>query len=199
MDKAKFLKQKRESTKKRKLSCRKDLLITAYVNKRHPLIYKEAETFYNKLNGIHPTKIDLRKTAEFKVLPQADTIEDKMCLQIPLMPTQTVECPPTMSTQTVECPPNTPTQTVECPPNTPTQTVECPPNTPTQTVECPLLEDELPVGMMENIIKELKQDPHMRKIMEELEDMVHEDTAEDEDIDIDFEVDNRLEYELMLW
>ena len=193
MDKAKFLKEKRESTKKRKLRCRKDLLITAYVNKRHPLIYKEAEIFYNKLNEIHPTKIDLRKTLEFKALPQADTIKDKMCLYIPLMPTQTVECPPT--TQTVECPPTT--QTVECPPMT--QTVECPPTTPTQTVECPLLEDELPAGMLENIIKELKEDPQMSKIMKELEDMVNEDTAEDEDIDIDVEVDNRLEYELMQW
>ena len=183
MDKAKFLKEKRESTRKRKLSCRKDLLITAYVNKRHPLIYKEAEIFYNKLNEIHPTKIDLRKTLEFKALPQ-DTIKDKMCLHIPLMPTQMVECPPT-------------TQTVECPPTT--QTVECPPTTPTQTVECPLLEDELPAGMLENIIKELKEDPQMSKIMKELEDMVHEDTAEDEDIDIDVEVDNRLEYELMQW
>ena len=182
MDKAKFLKEKRESTRKRKLSCRKDLLITAYVNKRHPLIYKEAEIFYNKLNETHPTKIDLRKTLQFKALPKADTIADKMCLDIPLMPMQTVECTP--MTQTVECPQTTPTQTVECP--------------PLEDVEGPLLEDELPSGMLENIIKELREDPEMSKIMKEIEDMVH-DTAEDEDIDIEVEVDNRLEYELMLW
>ena len=130
MDKATFLKLKRENARKRKHICRKDLLITAYVNKRYPLIYKEAEIYYNKLNEIHSTKIDLRKTREFKALPHANTIKDKMCLDIRLIPTQTVECPPT--TQTVECPPTT--QTVECPPTT--QTVEWPPMT--QTVECPL-------------------------------------------------------------
>ena len=56
-----------------------------------------------------------------------------------------------------------------------------------------MLEDELPAGMLDNIIKELKEDPHLNRIMKELEDIVNED------IDIDFELDDRLENELMLW
>ena len=180
MEKGKALAVKREGSRKRKANCRKDLLMTAYINKRHPLIYKEAEAYYNKLNELHPTKIDLRKTIEFRALPNApmEAIKDNMCLDIPLIATQTVvEVPSVAAVEIVE---------------------ECPLPADLETIEG-ILEDELPAGVMENIIKELKADPQLNKIMQEIEDLVYKESEEDEDIDIDFETDDRLENELRLW
>ena len=183
MEKGKTLAVKREGSRKRKANCRKDLLMTAYVNKRHPLIYKEAEVYYNKLNELHPTKIDLRKTLEFRALPNApmEAIKDNMCLDIPLVVTQTVVEVPSVAAQTA-------VEIVE----------ESTLPADLENIEG-ILEGELPAGVMENIIKELKADPQLNKIMQEIEGLVYKESEEDEDIDIDFEIDDRLENELRLW
>ena len=86
MEKEKFLMSKREATRKRKASGRKDMLMIAYVSKKHPFVYKEAETYFNKLNETYPSKLDLRKTTEFKILQETsmETVNDRMRLEIPL-------------------------------------------------------------------------------------------------------------------
>ena len=85
MEKAYKLQLKREACRKRKESTRKDLLMVAYINKKYPLIYKEAEVYYNKLDENNPSKIDLRKTTEFRALKEVEVLNDRMVLEIPII------------------------------------------------------------------------------------------------------------------
>ena len=193
MEKGKSLAAKREATRKRKAICRKDLLMMAYVSKRHPFIYKEAETYYNKLDELYPTKIDLRKTIEFRALHDApiESIKDNMCLEIPLASTPAVveERPLPINPEIAEERPL---------PTNPEIVEELPLPADLVSIE-DVIKDELPAGVIENIINELKMDPYISKIMEEIEELVYKETDPFEDIDIDFETDDRLENELMLW
>ena len=42
------------------------MFVQEYIEEKYRGIYDEAINFYNMLNGLHPTKNDLRKTKEFK-------------------------------------------------------------------------------------------------------------------------------------
>ena len=181
MEKGKSLAAKREATRKRKAICRKDLLMIAYVSKRHPFIYKEAEMYFNKLNELYPSKIDLRKTLEFRALHETpmETVKDNMCLEIPLA---------SASTTIEECPLPTSLETIE----------ECPLPEDLESIEG-IMKDELPTDLIENIVKELKSDPNIAKIMEEIEEQVYKESDPYNDIDIDIEIDDRLENELIAW
>ena len=205
MEKGKLLATKREATRKRKATCRKDLLMIAYVGRKHPFIYKEAETYFNKLNELYPTKLDLRKTIEFRALHETpmESIKDKMCLEIPLASASTIveECPLPTNFETIEeCPLPANLETIEdCPLPANLETIEeCPLPEDLESIE-DMMKDELPEDLIENIIKELKADPNIAKIMEEIEALVYKESNPYDDIDIDFETDDRLENELIAW
>ena len=83
MEKQTQLNERREMDRRRRQQKRKERLMVGYINIKHPLIYKEAEHFYNKVNSIYPEKHDLLKTPRFKELKE-DRIKDKMQLRIPL-------------------------------------------------------------------------------------------------------------------
>ena len=104
--------QKRVARHIRSVSARHDRLVTAYLKKKYPEAYDEADRYYNTLNLRYPDKRDLTKTAEFlqfstghstfleyyrtRVKNQkpkkkkAHTVEDNMTLQIPLMDSEDV-------------------------------------------------------------------------------------------------------------
>ena len=181
MEKGKALAAKREGQRKRKVENRKEQLMAAYINKKHPLIYKEAELYYIKLNELYPSKLDLRKTLEFKVLSNAPmtSIKDNMCLDIPLVVAQpVVEVPSVQHTQIIEESAKTLPADLETLDGT--------------------LEGQLPAGVMQSIIKDLQSDPYINQMMREIEDLMNKE-IEEGDIDIDIEIDDRLENELQLW
>ena len=177
MEKANKLRLKREACRKRKESARKDLLMIAYVNKKYPLIYKEAEIYYNKLDESNQSKIDLRKTKEFRALKEtaAETVNDRMVLEIPI------------TSGSNEHPQNI-------------QDKEHPLPDDLQGIQG-IMEDELQQDLIESIIKDLKNDPYISKLMDELETELDKGINpfdDDDDIELDIEIDDRLEEELML-
>ena len=50
----------------KKIERRQSMFVQEYIDEKYRGIYDEAINFYNMLNGLHPTKNDLRKTKEFK-------------------------------------------------------------------------------------------------------------------------------------
>ena len=106
--------QKRKARQVRSANARHDRLVAAYLKKKYPEEYAEAERYYNQLNDKFPYKRDLIKTADFlqfstgystfieyyrmrskpkekpKPKEKAHTVEDNMSLQIPLMDSEDV-------------------------------------------------------------------------------------------------------------
>ena len=50
----------------KKMEKRLSVFVQDYVQEKYQSIYVEAVSFYNTLNGLYPKKIDLRKTKEFR-------------------------------------------------------------------------------------------------------------------------------------
>ena len=175
MEKEKYLKLKREACRKRKASSRKDMLMIAYVNKKYPLIYKEAETYYNKLDETYPSKLDLRKTTEFKTLKETpvEVVKDRMRLEIQL----------TEGSNSDKHLQNIQDKEHQLPEDL-------------QNIQC-IMNDELPQDLIETIIKDLRTDSHIAKLMDEMETSLYEGINPFDDIDLDIENDDRLERELM--
>ena len=206
MEKAYKLQLKREACRKRKESARKDLLMVAYINKKYPLIYKEAEVYYDKLDKNNPSKIDLRKTTEFRALKEVEVLNDRMVLEIPITCQNINEQPQNINEQ--------PQNINEQPQNIneqPQNINEQPQNIneqPQNINEQPLLDDlrdiqgimadQLQPDVIENIMKELRNDPHVSKLMDEIETELTEGMNLFDDDNIELEIDDRLEEEL-LW
>ena len=65
---------------------RSDKVIIKYIEANHPAIYQEAKECYEKLDKLHPDKIDLTKTDEFKSITKADDSQmDNIQLNIQLL------------------------------------------------------------------------------------------------------------------
>ena len=193
MEKTEILRKKRESTRKRKKATRKDTFMIAYISKKYPLAYKEAEMYYTKLNLANPTKNDLRKTKEFRKMKQVlqETEKDGMILQIPI---ETVL--PNPNETSLQNPNETslqnPNETVLQ--NTNEMTL---PN-PNETVPDDLqdiqgmFEDNLSLDLIENLLKELREDIY-------IDELINEGINEVEiglDKEINISNDDRLEEEL---
>ena len=201
----KIYETKLEGQRKRKAISRKDALMIAYINKKYPLVHKEAELYYTKVNHMYPGKLDLRKTHNFKTLISSPLteIKDNMLLNVILAPPET-----TVEVQTLEESPETlaPSEmTVEV------QSLEESPETlaPSETtVEVQSLEEsslppeletldgifkeQIPDDVIQGILNDLRSYPLIDEIMQGIEDG-------DDDIDNviqEIEDDNRLEEEL---
>ena len=191
MEKATAFSIRKERDRKRKAQTRKELLMMGYINIKHPLVYKEAEQYYVKLDNIYHDKLDLRKTPRFKELTKIHIGKDNMMLKIPLMSHQS-----TQSVQVAEVPPVQHPPTLEV---TEQCTNELPPDL--ETIDETIFADELSPDVIQNIINELRADPDLNKIMEGIEATVsinEEMMDEDIDINIDIEID-LLENELRYW
>ena len=76
-EKLKAQDRKNELRRQYRGQVRQALLVNDYIQLKHPKAYEEAANFYNYLNGIYPTKKDLRKTDEFKALKMGFTFVTK--------------------------------------------------------------------------------------------------------------------------
>ena len=192
MEKADILRKKREDTRKRKKATRKDTLMIAYISKKYPLAYKEAELFYTKLNQANPEKNDLRKTEEFRKLKQVlqETAKDGMILQIPIEtalqnPIETALQNPieTALQNPIETALQNPIETalqnpIETALQNPIETALQNPNetalqNPNEIVPDDLqdiqgiFEGYLPPDLVENLLKELREDIYLDQLLNE--------------------------------
>ena len=205
MEKENKLRLKREATRKRKASARKDMFMIAYVNKKYSLIYKEAESYYNKLNETNPSKIDLRKTKEFRELKQTppETANDRMVLQIPITSGSKQQQQQPQNIQEQPLPDGG--MALQIPIASCSKQQQQPQNIQEQPLPDDLqgiqgiMKDHLPQGLIENMMKELKDDPYISKLMDELETELNNgiNLFNDDDDDIEIDDDDRLEEELM--
>ena len=76
-EKRKAQDRKNELRRQYRGQVRQALLINDYIQLKHSEAYEEAANFYNYLNGIYPTKKDLRRTDEFKALKMGFTLVAK--------------------------------------------------------------------------------------------------------------------------
>ena len=203
------LTKRRERDRKRKEQIRQDQLMIAYIKIKHPTIYEEANQYYNTMNAIYINKKDLRKTARFKEV-EADTTKrssetvyhDNMILEIPLIQPATKKPEETdiATAETSEERMNLEAVNSIFPDIATTETSEERMNPDTVDSIFPdiathTLVPELPADLIQQIIDELRADPELATIMDNIEDQVLYET-EDLDIDIDI-VDNLLEKELL--
>ena len=209
MEKADILRKKREATRKRKKATRKDTLMVAYISNKYPLAYKEAELFYTKLNQANPTKLDLRKTEEFRKLKQLlqETAKDGMILQIPIEtalqnPIETALQNPieTALQNPIETALQNPIGTaLQNPIETALQNpIEMALQNPNEIVPDDLqdiqgmFEGYLPPDLVENLLKELREDIYLDELINE--GMNEVEIGLDKEINISH--DDRLEEEL---
>ena len=79
-------KMMRRAEAKRK---RVERVVSGYISHKYPVIYAEALTFYDKLNGMYPKKNDLRKTHQYIAFVGEcnanKTVKDNLVLRIPLI------------------------------------------------------------------------------------------------------------------
>ena len=220
MEKQTKLSRRREQDRKRKHQVRQDQLMVRYIHVKYPLIFKEADEFYQTLNNMYPNKIDLRKTARFKELEvditnpsiQHDqtTYNDNMILKIPLIDIQANEPNEPDCEKTPEEAVDAIFPTIdEIPENKeavgaifPTID-EIPENKEAvdaifPTIAAATLVDELPPDLIQKIIDDLRADPDLQNIMNETEDQINDLSEKDLDIDIDI-ADDLLEKELSYW
>ena len=188
------LEKKRKRNHERSQQARQERLMTAYINIRHPLIHKEAKEYYNKLNRLYPAKRDLIKTPRFQELKQSK-ITDNMELQIPLhnqlKPVETSSRQATQQIPPTELNAQDTLSTVELN----QQVIDHIPADDLEDITPSI--DEIPPALVQTIIKELRADPNLKALMDDVETRMDN---EDEDIDIDIEiVDNLLEKELLFW
>ena len=144
-----------------------------YIRIKHHMIYIEAENFYTNLNKIYPSKGNLLKTPRYKELEQAG-INDNMQLKIPL-------------NSFSQSQPSIPT-TTGLPQGENLQSI-----IPTVDEIMPTI-DEIPQDFVEAILKDLRADPDLNRLMNDVETYV------DQDMDINVEIESdMLEKELVFW
>ena len=183
MERKTDLVKRRAMYKKRKQEVRQERLMISYVKAKYPVIYKEANEYYSILNSMYPTTNDLRKTLRFKEFLSNTKASDGMVLQIPLMSYNET---PNKEAENHEV--ETPNQEVE---NHETAYV----NDMFPDIDMNTLVQELPPQMMEDLIKDLRADPDLARIMDDVEIQMEEV----DDLDINIDIDDRLENELLTW
>ena len=171
---------------------RKGRVILGYVEKRYSEVYREASGFFDFLNSKYPTKKDLRKTNEYELLKTCisdepakkyyakrtkkttsttTTFVDTMELTIPLITTNTTDSEPTLAEQTTtnhgvdnDISDIVPTFNQELP-NSTNHGVD---NDISDIV--PMFNQEIPNSILDEIMSELRGDPHLDEFFENLSD-----------------------------
>ena len=190
---------------------RKDRVITGYIEKNYPQIYKEAEGFYDTLNNAYPDKKDLRRTNEYAcmgvgcltinkrysrtIIPKKKRVEnnvnlkDNMVLDIPLLTKQNnkvIDMSQDSQIQVIVEPPQPVEEAIIEPPQPVEEAIVEPPQPVEEAIVeqplFPIISDE----RIEEIIQDLKEnDPDLQQLFNE--------------IDIDIENVSPLESELLTW
>ena len=200
--------RRKQLRKNRNDEKRKSALIADYVQHKYTNIYAEAVQVYERLNERHPEKPDLRKTEWYRawksnviITPPQEPAklpkyEDLLELRIPIQRYRTVKHSLTVTTQTeqpaqeqpvtVEMPQEQPV-TVEMPQEQPV-TVEMPQEQPV-TVEIPDIEplqptlgDEIPQDLVDHIIGQLREDPDLKDIFDNVDELFEDINYETDDL-----------------
>ena len=209
MEKQTQLMIRRARDKKRKEQIRKDQLMIDYIKVKYPVKYEEARDYYNTLNTIYPTTHDLRKTWRFKEFQTNTKSCDNMVLKISLMnpepngakETLNDEAKGTLNDEAKETLNDEAKDTINH------EAKEMLNHEAKETINVETIDDifpdidpatlvpELPPQFIEQIINELRADPDLAALMNDVEDqMAYEEYVAD-DLDIDIQ-DNLLEKEL---
>ena len=176
--------QAKQARREKAQTERFEISISDYVKHKYPNIYAEAASFFKMLREKNPGKLDLKKTKEYrdwlkhgKKNPEQSVntqkvggYTDNMQLKIALMDTDTFKT------------------------NELTPTVETIAEGDTN-IE-PSFEELLSPDVVDEIIKELRQDPDLKDIITELEDQIAFEELEIA-MDIEVEDDIRLQGELL--
>ena len=160
---------------------RYELFISDYVKHKYPNIYAEADRFFKLLREKNPGKLNLTKTQEYRAWLKQDkknpekTVNtqkavDNMELKIPLMDMGTFK-------------------TNEL---TPTAEIIAEGDFNSE----PPIEELLSPDLVDEIMKELKEDPVMKAIITDLEDQINFEELEI-GMDMEVEADIRLQGELL--
>ena len=193
MEKQTQLMIRRARDRKRKEQIRKDQLMIDYIKVKYPVKYEEARDCYNTLNKIYPTTNDLRKTCRFKEFQTNTKSCDNFVLEIPLMnpepngakETLNHEVKVTINHEAKEMLNHEAKETINV------ETID----DIFPDIDPATLVPELPPQFIEQIIDELRADPDLAALMNDVEDqMAYEEYVAD-DLDIDIQ-DNLLEEEL---
>ena len=194
--------RRKQLRKNRQNVKRQNSLITDYIEHKYANIYAEAFEFYKNLDDKYPDKTDLRKTEEYKFWkfgsvhltsqPQEQEPKeytDNLQLNIPIKRYRTVKQGQSVTTQTLSTQeqPSTAITTQTLSTQEQSSTIQTP-----QTPQPTLLE-ELPHDFVQEMINELKEDPHMMKMFDTIEGQL-----DFEELDIEIP-DSLLEKELQNW
>ena len=215
MEKQTKLEIRRERDRKRKECIRQDQLMIGYIKVKHPLIYEQAREYYNTMNSMYSNKKDLRKTASFKdfevstfnrpTKSNEPAYNDNMVLEIPLINPETKEPEETVN-QEAEERMNSETVNQEAEERMNSEAVDSifldiPAVATEETVnreavdtifpnitEATLIQ-ELPADLIQQIINDLRADPELASLMNDIEEEVmNEEQVEDLDMDIDIDI-----------
>ena len=209
--------RRKQLRKNRQNVKRQNSLITDYIEHKYANIYAEAFEFYKNLDDKYPDKTDLRKTEEYKFWkfgsvhltsqPQEQEPKeytDNLQLNIPIKRYRTVKQGQSVTTQTLSTQeqPSTAitTQTLSTQEQSSTaittQTLSTQEQSSTiQTPQTPqpTLLEELLHDLVQEMINELKEDPHMMNMFDTIEGQL-----DFEELDIEIP-DSLLEKELQNW
>ena len=179
--------RRKQLRKNRQNVKRQNSLITDYIEHKYANIYAEAFEFYKNLDDKYPDKTDLRKVEEYKFWksgsvhltsqPQEQEPKeytDNLQLNIPIKRYRTVKQGQSVTTQTLSTQEQPSTiqnlSTQEQPSTIQTlSTQEQPSTIQTPQTPQPTLLEELPHDLVQEMINELKEDPHMMNIFDTIE------------------------------
>ena len=182
----------------RRSAVRQALFTCDYIETKYPHMFKESAELYNELNAFYPRKPDLRRCSEYKcwkhnivgkqgkaktrarkpyryhIVPYDDiTVKSSqpqktMQLNIELMPTP-------FNIQDQETVVQEPAPQESGPPSTPE---EQPLPEPAGDIESYRPDEEIPPAILEKIIGELRLDPQLSALMDEVETGIQDENLE---------------------
>ena len=187
----------------RRSAVRQALFTCDYIETKYPHIFKDVAELYNELNAFYPRKPDLRRCLEYKCWKdnivgkqgkgktRASKTRARKPYQYNIVPYDGMPVKPSQPQKTmqlnIELMPtpfsNQDQETVVQEPapqesNPPSSPVEQPLTEPTQDIEPYRPDEEIPPAIVEKIIGELRLDPQLSALMDEVETGIQDENLE---------------------
>ena len=191
MSRLELNKYKKARRNQNRVKVRESLFIAEYLETKYQNIIMEAATMYNGLNERHPTKPDLRRTAEFRERKNKtksrsfglsskskyNRLTYKDIIVTPLQPlTMQLEIPLLPSPNSTKQPSDKGDQTTNPPPaDEILQEDEQASDQQDVRNITPSLTEELSPQVIDKIIQELRNDPDMDDLMRDVEEQIEEE------------------------
>ena len=187
----------------RRSAVRQALFTCDYIETKYPHIFKEVAELYNELNAFYPRKPDLRRCLEYKCWKdnivgkqgkgktRASKTRARKPYQYNIIPYDDITVKPSQPQKTMQLnielmptPFNNQDQgTVVQEPapqesNPPSSPVEQPLTEPAEDIEPYRPDEEIPPAIVERIIGELRLDPQLSALMDEVETGIQDENLE---------------------